>query len=104
MGKDKFNPYNSSQYFNLPKSASEYDPSRTLQSPDIVGYLSAYGQMETDRIRREADEAMRSQQFYDSNGGVHSNWQDAIDANTGIELSKGLQPCQKGKATQTGNW
>lgn len=96
MGNEKYNPYDYNRYFNLPKSAPEYNPSRIL-TPRAG--MSLVGLENYRRIRKEADEAMRRHRqivWNERSGDRYKDLRSAWEDSGRIESGFGLSDCRRG--------
>lgn len=93
MKNEKFNPYNYNQYFNLPKPAPEYDPSRIL--PPRAGMSSAELEHLRELKRRAEEEGRRQIAWNTRDGTMYPSLRRAIDDAGNIEIRFGLPDCRK---------
>lgn len=93
MGKDKFNPYNSSQYFNLPNPSPIYDPERTLM-PKAGMSLG-----EIDELRRMKDRAAEIDRIgweMSIDRRLHGSTKSSWEAGRSADEIMGHSDCAKG--------
>ena len=76
MGKDRYNPYNSSQYFDLPKPAPIYEPESVL-TPAAGMSLMEIESMR--RMKRDAEEAAHRTWWEDKFGGYNITGRSALE-------------------------
>jgi len=84
MKSEKFNPYNSSQYFNLPK------PPRLLTPREGMSLVGAENYR---RIRREAEKAMQQEYYMSKDRRLHRSGKDALLGSQAAELGWGIRDC-----------
>jgi len=91
MGKDRYNPYNSRQYFNLPRPAPEYEASHILSPRSGMSLNQVY---ELRRMKERAEEIGHMEYYRSLDQRLHRNPWNALDAGRLADQIMGHPPCE----------